>query len=939
MLEILTPLNVYSSAAPDDQKQGGGSNVLGDGDDDLESIFAHLELEEPSMTPLGNSPLPASSNSPAASARTYLKLSEGSDSAFKVWCFLQDLGDIRESSKRAWEKYAKGELSYFNASLTTGAAFGLLRRVHEQFAEISPTKSTAWASVLEYLGIQYFVHGQVVWLHPSQSSATSAPQMPKTEARMVELLCPVAFVCLQDLLDVVSEATKNDDIFKRTGKSTETPPTRIVHDFFIALYNALPEIMTISQKGLRRSAADEFLEGLMDITRTKRIETWHVVACQMYLDLYDLIGARAGHGVEALRTIFATIKRRELDMSEHGRPTFGNVSDAAEPRNKLKQLAHKTKAFDDFQMRHLNDTRGVTLTEEGQATVYLEASLPVFSGTVFADLKINMHGISCGIAGYGCSVLSIAHIYKCLQATGALNSDWQDMAFAISAFGKEQPLVAQIGKMYDGEEGWRRYLLALGTSPQVFARGQKAADSKASGIFRGTRAPRQVTVSSPLLQSLLDHSKNTRQRKLGLSKDQLVQAALQGLAAQPEAQRRKTAGPSSTLRGSLTAVQLLDDLQEALSRDEAAINFDYVCFTLSCSRLLEKLFANVVPQDRSPPADNYIALVATFLRFAGTDPQTCYIHERAETLRSHIRDEGKRFIKEAFDESSGRIPKLLRPIIQVDNEGVSAYAKAFRASFEGLDAKFAMSGRSMAVYSPTISPKDAIALLTNQDGQSFALANPSSTGEQSTTLSLKWVQNVLHGEQSTAGCDPRAAQDFAVSLLEAMMKLELGGQAPTSELCAYAKRVFGFELESLEVEDKDGTFHREWMFAMPLSYNGHAGYTSKRLRLLGGIGEYFRPVFEASPMMVTPKAVVGHAHIPRPTLREETFYAKAMVRRFLEPETQEHSVKLMWSGLPMPAQKAYGIGGAAAMLKALEAHVAKGAGERSGARSGNGAGT
>jgi len=135
--------------------------------DELSNLFACLDVEEPSLSALGEDASSDGTDRPAAPPPPYYKLEkEDEDEAFKTWCFLQDLNDVRTFVRETWLQYSKGEISFLAASSITDTAFGLLRRADEEFAKTS-TVETDWNALLTYFGITWFTRERAIWLCPA----------------------------------------------------------------------------------------------------------------------------------------------------------------------------------------------------------------------------------------------------------------------------------------------------------------------------------------------------------------------------------------------------------------------------------------------------------------------------------------------------------------------------------------------------------------------------------------------------------------------------------------------------------------------------------------------------------------------------------------------------------------------------------------------------
>lgn len=77
-------------------------------DDSLEGLFNSLNIEEPGDNALGDEPPPQTTQTASGRKNVTYKLEDdGSDSAFEIWCFLQDLYDVRMFVKQSWMEYSR----------------------------------------------------------------------------------------------------------------------------------------------------------------------------------------------------------------------------------------------------------------------------------------------------------------------------------------------------------------------------------------------------------------------------------------------------------------------------------------------------------------------------------------------------------------------------------------------------------------------------------------------------------------------------------------------------------------------------------------------------------------------------------------------------------------------------------------------------------------
>lgn len=305
----------------------------------LSSLFESLQLEEPVANPLGSAPLPASTM-PQSATQPEFTLRHDTDNAFKTWCFLQDSADLRASVMETWKDYTNGEVSLFAAGVITDTAFGLLRRADEEFAKTSPFGSTDWSQLLEYLGITYFTRNNAIWMHPRDDKGNGL-RMPESDVNVVELLCPVAFGCLESWkMDVAACCVAEKRLKKDGGLQTFEPSVQDYLHYICRLMFMNVQMIhaLVHQRSAVEGARDEFLRALVEVHMASSVRVWAVVACQVYMDVFHLFGDHAWYGVTMIRQETALVKQLHANIQAYNPTQRWESQDAGEATKKLEEL-------------------------------------------------------------------------------------------------------------------------------------------------------------------------------------------------------------------------------------------------------------------------------------------------------------------------------------------------------------------------------------------------------------------------------------------------------------------------------------------------------------------------------------------------------------------------------------------------------------------------
>ena len=671
-----------------------------------------MQLEEPSEHALGDEVPPQVTQTPAGQRKVVFELEKSDqDTAFELWCFLQDLGDVRIFVKQAWEEYSRGDISFLAASSITDTAFGLLRCADEDFTKSSSLKSSDWPGLVEYLEIFWFVRGRAVWLCPNPHVKATQPRIPDSDINIVELLCPLAFLCLESYRQDAEFVCQHYRSFEGTTGRTPHPVVEChvkhMHDICCVFGDLAPGLYHISHCSTHKyKLVDEFVEGLASLHHSRKFPMWLVVACQIYLDIYDLLGDHLDHGVQALSDTFSRNVQVAADVREYQSSCRDAMADVVTAVDRLEWIASAAIRFDSTindPIDKIDSANDLQVKEEvGSAASTMEKSLPAYAGALLTDIKVGLHEVGCIIANHNAIVLSTAHLYKALRAMRVLDVDWHDMDFVLASFGIKQPLVAKVGGQYDGEAAYRHYFMALGMSAQEFTADARARKKPPTDV---KRVP-QITVTSTLLRVLCDRQNSWQRHGIGHSKSRMIEAVLHALTEDIATDNAKKPGTGSHLKPVFTPHELLATFKKRLLHDEPRLNFDFTSFTLSCARLLSRVATTLQPTLNLGPKDTeshyHFVLISRLLR---SPPASTAIRSTATLLRAHIDAHGKTHLQHAYDQSSGRIPRALRPRIAEDQARAAARRELVKTMFDSSRTRYSFAGPLVAAYHPGIQPE------------------------------------------------------------------------------------------------------------------------------------------------------------------------------------------------------------------------------------------
>ncbi|KAK5674876.1 hypothetical protein LTS10_012288 [Elasticomyces elasticus] len=687
----------------------------------VSNFFDQLDLEEPSASPLGDGPPPpyddtlgVADSKPLADAKFEMENPDESD-AFVLWCYLQDLNDIRSSIKATWCEYAKGEITLDVAGMTTEVAFGMMNRSHDESIAIKP-KFSDWWSVAYFLRLKLAFNNNVVYTFSKDPNAKVKQAQEHTN--QADLVCTAAALLLRSFREACQMSLTGALKYNRgfgTAQVQDLIGNRAKTDFEPILFSFVPETTVLAAskrmkengkvKKATRHFSSYFTEELTTLIplNTEPLEPsiWLVVACQTLMDVEELVGN--ANAVDALLTAASTVKeivRDSIHFHESSTLFKGKQYARTEQQDQARGIASHVErvALSTTHRDGAGTPEAHHAHQAGTATfgdqVFFPGvrSLPHFAGEVSYFMKIRLHGLSVTMANDGHAVLIMAHIYKAAKKYGLVSAVWHDMDLLIALHSSKKPFVTKTSASADAHAMLRHYLLDMGVDATEFANGRippspfdKLRSDKAKKLFSA-----ESGLSSALLEQYRDHEEVKCERGF------LLDALLTDIAANISTTPHSTNKPPR-----FTPAQLLTTFKENLIADEARVNFNYIGFSRFCMGLLEKFImeAKVPQKDKSCSNAVFRLLKAA----ADADAKAVDVGTTAFAaigmLQPAIAEHGKKYSQAAFDCSSGRIPKDRRPVLNNNTGKISeASITAFMQYLPG--ASVGSSRRTIEIYHP-----------------------------------------------------------------------------------------------------------------------------------------------------------------------------------------------------------------------------------------------
>ena len=254
----------------------------------LNNLFAHLYLEEPSAKPLGSGRTPSkptASDTTPPTTKFRLKANEVDDVAFEIWCFLEDLNDVRMYIREAWREYVRGDVTLIAAGLTCNTGFGLMRQANEEFLKAHPDFRDYWY-IHDFLKLRLKAEDAITIIMPAEG-VTKKQQQPRADINPAALLCTSGAVAMCWLRDPLtseyrevrvedspyagSDLPANATVVESKAREGDKFPQYPCHQFVGSLLSSALEMQMFSRSKEERHAGywsgDEFFYGILEYAK------------------------------------------------------------------------------------------------------------------------------------------------------------------------------------------------------------------------------------------------------------------------------------------------------------------------------------------------------------------------------------------------------------------------------------------------------------------------------------------------------------------------------------------------------------------------------------------------------------------------------------------------------------------------------------------------
>jgi len=444
-------------------------------EDLLSNIYEYLDVEEPSVTPLGvrqsNVPRTNHGAKPRKQPNRLEVLAtdvEEAGKTFALWCFFKDQYDVGLLVKGAWQDYMDGQLSFATVCYMTDYAFMLMAKADSILVEEYPCFEDMHA-IKNFLSFEFLSLDGGLTIVGSLEKKVAADAC--SDPSLHELFCTKASFLPQTL----RERTDPEDEDMGVHMSS-------VSDLFsFGLQAILPEIKLLAMcdmlDGYKDSHLplvneDHFLLGLITMASTRRLPPWLVTAGHTCTHLYDVLGLRRTDGYKALHKDGPRIKQTLLQHLEHmeSRPDWGSPDTTAKRSAVFKlMISMLDREVESDPIRELQKDFPVPeLASVEMPEFRLQHFLPVSCGLLLFVTQQTSHVVGVMDSNTESAVLAAAHLYKAARLSGAIQDEWPDMEWFIKKHNQPRPFVLDnVNKSLPFTAAAKNYTIALGVKPST----------------------------------------------------------------------------------------------------------------------------------------------------------------------------------------------------------------------------------------------------------------------------------------------------------------------------------------------------------------------------------------------------------------------------------------------------------------------------------------
>ena len=546
----------------------------------LANIFACLQLDEPTKSPLGSAPSPKH-----ADKHVTFELEDSEyEKSFAIWCLLQDIRDLRREVQNVWQDYKSGKISFSTAAMVSDIAVHMTRFAEAELTEQYPDLQS-YAHILQYMGLGILEVGRDVCLvSKNQNKSVKMGQKNLKDDEIAELFTPRAFALMMAFSDSAWEKLRERTENVQAGRKYFFG----YHRFGSILESLLPDLDLHRRHKIEIPMLDGFATALCGfMAHPGSVPTITLVTvCQINMDIIEVVGGDFNAGLSEYQdrleadqsSIYTFLRNWELKNCCTCKTSL--VGNALRVKKLLADLGK-----DPYNEARKDSSISHTTKETSSPPFGLYKALPLIPGMLINISAMQTHSVGIMLCNWGNIVLSTAYLYRAALRSGGLTKPWPDMEFVIETHSKNRPLILEPDT--ETANMAKCFGVALGVKGSAYRRGQRPRLPKTSFI---QQYGRKLSTEWPLEKAMEEWDWNGNVSDRG---SPFVKAAVKSLESlkkqeQKDHQLRNLCDQYEKI-GKVTPSQLLLCFKAVFIEHEMDMKFDYISFFFSCATLLNTI--------------------------------------------------------------------------------------------------------------------------------------------------------------------------------------------------------------------------------------------------------------------------------------------------------------------------------------------------------------
>ncbi|KAL8705806.1 MAG: hypothetical protein Q9201_001093 [Fulgogasparrea decipioides] len=566
------------------------------------NVFELLDLEEPSQDFMDvPGARQAGGAKPSSEPRYQAEDVQTPEEIYlAAQCLLRDVSRVRQYVRGIWARYRERRFNLMAVSIATDTAIDLVRAMEQEWTQRFPGIS-AYDKILQ-------VSAGYRGSHEEDPERPDNPINFRTYDHADDYMLST-YTILQHIQNAIKPGIWLICKFGQAGdrdttKSRKSARVKLHDDRSILAehFSDLHNIMVYLEGGL--VIEDNLIRGIREMAPGRDIPLSHLLATQIFLDIYHVLEDDLGRGqADLTRTATAMKATIEANFDFHSslRTTTWPKENDALMRDLLEYI---DSAILQDTMTEISTKWRMDSGLPNAEPFRLLRRYPLYCGLSLFNLKVRFQELSIAFANAWPSVISTAHLYNAVRKERLLNTEWKDLELVIKLQGAEALFVG--GRPNSVKEYYKRYLLSIGISATMFAsnrrqnldwarakRGARAlrALGQVANLFRGRYVDNEASVAftresiEPLIQAKIHNESIKSEKAVKGCPGKYSKASNKGKQAISESEIQDARGNSRTF----PMLNFLDKIVNLVDKEQLEMSVDYLHIHRTSFRLVRRV--------------------------------------------------------------------------------------------------------------------------------------------------------------------------------------------------------------------------------------------------------------------------------------------------------------------------------------------------------------